>query len=238
MARLARVVAVGLPHHITQRGNGRRDIFLTDALRQTYLDLLKREAEYHRLRILAYCLMTNHLHLVAVPETERSMSGALRHTHGRFAQHWNTVQRSVGHMWQNRYYSCALQPARVWPVIRYVELNPVRAAIVQEAAAYPWSSANAHATGHDPSELLDMNWWRREWPRGNWINALDAGFDHSHADAIRRATYTGRPFGDNNFIAGLESRLGRKLAPRIGGRPRKQTASLDIPMVFGMESGA
>ena len=234
MARMARVVAVGLPHHITQRGNGRRDIFLTDDLRQTYLDLLRRESAHYELRILAYCLMTNHLHLVAIPGSEQSMSGALRHAHGRFAQYWNTRVQTVGHMWQNRYFSCPMQPARVWSVIRYVELNPVRAGMVRNAADYRWSSAAAHAGGVDDSGVLDMEWWRREWALDGWNQVLRADAQESGGDTIRRATYTGRPIGDIHFVADLEIQLGRELAPKAGGHPRKTGTSKQLHLSAGI----
>ncbi len=217
---MPRVVAVGLPHHITQRGNGKRDIFITDDLRQTYLDLLRQHSANYRLRILAYCLMTNHLHLVVIPQAENSMSGALRHAHGRFAQYWNTARQGMGHMWQNRYYSCPMEASRVWSVMRYVELNPWRGGMIEEAVRYPWSSAAAHASGFDEYHILDMAWWRAEWPAGNWLAALRSD-ESATADDIRRATYTGRPLGSSDFVATLEQRLGRPLAARPSGRPKK-----------------
>ncbi len=241
MARMSRVVAVGLPHHVTQRGNGRRDVFLTDALRRIYLDLLHQHASHYRLRILAYCLMTNHVHLVVLPETSQSMAGTLRHAHARFAQLWNTERGSVGHMWQNRYYSCPLQAPRVWNVIRYVELNPVRAGMVSAAQDYPWSSAAAHGSGVDPWGVLDMDWWRREWTEGDWMAALGVDPETAAVDAIRRATYTGRPLGDSEFIATLERDLGRKLEARRGGRPRKMPgdgAQLSLSACAGTTSDA
>ena len=220
MARIARVVAVGLPHHITQRGNGKRDIFVTDDLKQTYLRLLHEQAANYRLRVLAYCLMTNHLHLVVIPQAEDSMASALRHAHGRFAQYWNTARGGVGHMWQNRYYSCPMEACRVWPVMRYVELNPLRGGMVTEAVRYPWSSAAAHATGLDESGVLDLDWWHKEWAEGDWLAALRAD-ESASADDIRRATYTGRPLGGADFVANLEWKLGRALAAKPGGRPKK-----------------
>ena len=233
MARLARVIAVGLPHHVTQRGNGRRDIFLTDALKQTYLDLLRRNAEHYGLSILAYCLMTNHLHLVAVPRTEAAMQGALRRAHGRFAQFWNTVQGGDGHMWQNRYYSCAVALPEIWNVIHYVEWNPVRAGMVTHAVDYPWSSAAAHVGGLDPTGVLDMDWWRREGSDADWGSALEQAGAEATSLRIRRATYTGRPLGDTGFVAELERKLGRKLAPQQGGRPKKEVLD-GRPATFGV----
>jgi putative transposase len=223
---MARVVATGLPHHITQRGNGRRDVFVNDSLKRTYLDLLREQSAHHRLRILAYCLMTNHLHLVVIPETPHATAGALRHAHGRFAQFWNTTQHHVGHMWQNRYYSCPLQPARAWSVIRYVELNPVRAGMVEQATDYPWSSAAAHVRREDESGVLDMQWWNANWTQGDWELALRD--EPTELDAIRRATYTGRPLGDREFIAALERSTGRKLEAQKGGRPKKKTDAPEL----------
>lgn len=221
MARMKRVVAAGLPHHVTQRGNQRRDVFLNDVLKQVYLDLLRQQASDYGLQILAYCLMTNHLHLVVIPGHERSLSGALRHTHGRFAQYWNTALKQVGHMWQDRYYSCPMEPAQVWPVVRYVELNPVRAGMVGKATDYRWSSAAAHTGGSDPNGLLDLEWWRENWGSGNWSETLRGDETGSAVNEIRRATYTGRPLGGAEFIAGLERQLGRRLARQRGGRPKK-----------------
>ncbi len=147
------------------------------------------------------------------------MAQTLRYTHGRFAQYWNTELSGSGHMWQNRYYSCPLEPPRVWAVARYVEMNPVRAGMVRKAADYRWSSAAAHIIGVDASGLLDLAWWGKQWDQGNWAEALveTAG----GTDEIRRATSAGRPFGSVEFIQGLEEALGRRLAARGVGRPRK-----------------
>jgi len=101
MPREPRVVAIGLPHHITQRGNSRQDVFTTDVLRRAYLQLLSEHAAGNGLRLLAYCLMTNHVHIVAVPGTGASMANTFRHAHGRFSQYWNTEQKRTGHLWQN-----------------------------------------------------------------------------------------------------------------------------------------
>ena len=174
MARQRRWVAVGLPHHITQRGNGRRDIFLDDRLKQIYLNVLADEARRFQLRILGYCIMTNHVHLIAIPETELAMAFTLRRAHGKFAQYWNTQVGTVGHMWQNRYFSCPVEPARVWSVLRYVEQNPVRAGMVPHATDYAWSSAAPHTQGMGAHRILDMSWWSREWTSGDWVTALNA----------------------------------------------------------------
>jgi putative transposase len=219
MPRAKRVVAVGLPHHVTQRGNGRQDVFLSDGLRRVYLELLAEHAARNGLRVLAYSLMTNHVHLVAIPESERSLANTFRHAHSRFSQYWNTEFHRIGHLWQNRFYSCPVEETAAWRVIRYVEQNPVRAGIVGQAAAYAWSSARTHA-GLEASALLDGAWWSERWSAKAWAAVLQEGDEE--AAAIRMATYSGRPYGGADFVRGLEQKLGRRLERRTGGRPRKE----------------
>ena len=105
MARFSRAIAVGAAHHITQRGVDQQRVFFTDADRHTYLDCLQTYSAQARLRILAYCLMSNHIHLVAIPDEPQSLAMALRRTHGRYALYLNSRRHRVGHLWQNRFYS-------------------------------------------------------------------------------------------------------------------------------------
>ena len=133
MTRLARVVAVGVPHHVTQRGNARRYILDADADRKVYLDLLRQSIELHGLALVGYCLMSNHVHLIAIPGKVGAMGQALKDTHGRYAAYWNAVHHSSGHVWQGRFYSCPLDEAHLWKALRYAELNPVRAGLVAKA---------------------------------------------------------------------------------------------------------
>jgi len=108
MGRFARVVAVDAPHHLTQRGNGRRFILDCDADRATYLSLLRENIQLYRVSLIGYCLMSNHVHLVVVPRTADGLAQALKQTHGRYACYWPAVHQSSGHVWQGRYYSCPL----------------------------------------------------------------------------------------------------------------------------------
>ena len=219
MPRSPRVVAVGAPHHVTQRGNARQDVFLDNTICRIYLELLAQHATRNGLHVLAYCLMTNHVHLVALPETPASLANTFRHTHARFAQYWNTHFQRTGHLWQNRFYSCPIEESQVWRVVRYVEQNPVRAGMTDTAAAYPWSSAPAHV-GVAVSSLLDGEWWSKRWTAESWAEVMrDASDD---AAAIRLATFTGRPYGSGAFVHDLGTKLGRQLERRKGGRPRKE----------------
>jgi len=219
MPRFPRVVAVGTPHHVTQRGNARQDIFLDSNLCSIYLDLLAEHAARNALHVLAYCLMTNHIHLVVLPETERSLANTFRHAHARFSQYWNTRFHRTGHLWQNRFYSCPIEEPAVWRVVRYVEQNPVRAHMIETASAYPWSSASVH-TGVGISRVLDNDWWNQRWTADSWAAVLKDADDESAA--IRLATFSGRPYGSSAFVQALETKLGRQLQRRKGGRPRKE----------------
>ena len=144
MPRLARTVCPNVSHHITQRGNRREDVFFTDQDRRAYLGWLKEYAEQYKVDILAYCLMTNHIHLVAAPTTEAGLQQMLRPLHMRYAQRVNRARGWRGHVWQGRFFSSALDEAYLWAAIRYVERNPVRAKMVRRAENYLWSSARGH----------------------------------------------------------------------------------------------
>jgi putative transposase len=130
MARLARVVAVGVPYHVTQRVNGRQFILACDPDRRVYLDLLQQSIALHGVELIGYCLMSNHVHLVGVPHNADGLGLALKNAQGRYASYWNASHHATGHVWQGRYYSCPLDEQHLWEALRYTELNPVRAGMV------------------------------------------------------------------------------------------------------------
>ncbi|UCD00360.1 MAG: transposase, partial [Phycisphaerales bacterium] len=132
MPRLARTVAVGFAHHITQRGNNRYDVFFVDDDRRVYLELLKEQADKYGLDLVGYCLMSNHVHLIAIPHAEDALAKAVGRTHFRYAQYINRFHRRSGHLWQGRFYSCALDKRHFWLAMKYVELNPVRAKLCRK----------------------------------------------------------------------------------------------------------
>ncbi len=138
MPRLARMVFAGVPHHITQRGNRHEDVFYVKEDYQTYLEWLNHYSQQHQLEILAYCLMTNHIHLVAVPSHKSSLQHVLKPLHMRYAQRINRIKQWSGHFWQGRYFSSPMDERYMWAAIRYVEQNPVRARMVRKAEDYPW----------------------------------------------------------------------------------------------------
>ena len=211
MPRNARCVVPDLPYHITQRGNNRQTIFHSAGDRRTYLNLVRDNLEDAGVRALAYCLMTNHVHWVAVPEREDSLAVLFRRVHGRYAQAWNARRQRSGHLWQNRFFSCPLEGSRLWIALRYVEQNPVRALLVGAPDEYQWSSARAHLSGQaDRTGVLDRDFWLRSGGVETWREMHQSAEDIRSTELLRRCTYAGRPFGAEDFLQQFESRLNRK----------------------------
>jgi len=178
MARLARVVAVDVPHHVTQRGNRREYILSSDAERMVYLDLLRQAVQLYPLSLIGYCLMSNHVHLIVIPHEADALALAFKRAHGQYASYWNA--------------------------------------------------------SHAPDICLAMEMWRQHWSPSTWRAFLGAGESESALAALRKCTYSGRPFGSDEFVKKLELETARPLAPRKGGRPkiseRNQTMfDFDLP---------
>jgi putative transposase len=227
MARLARVIAPGVAHHITQRASGKRFILQSDADRHVYLRLLRESADLHGVMVIGFCLMSNHVHIVATPRKAASLALAFKHAHGRFASYWNAANCSSGHLWQSRYYSCPLDEHHLWEALRYTELNPVRAGMVALAEQWPWSSATVHCGVPFSDPWLDAEHWEKRWNSDTWKEFLDAGHSASSLDQIRRNTHTGRPLGSVDFTRRLELEMQRYLAPRKPGPKKKATVNRD-----------
>jgi putative transposase len=222
MPRLARTVCAQVPHHITQRGNRREDVFFTDEDRVAYRSWLREYAEQYEVDILAYCLMTNHIHLVAVPETEDGLQKMLKPLHMRYAQRINRAQGWKGHLWQGRFFSSALDETYLWAAVRYVERNPVRARIVRKAENYAWSSAAAHCRLSEDVVITARPFWRKQFDGiGDWSAWLAEGDEPQRLEILRRNVEKGLPCGTEKFIRKLERISGRALGFRPRGRPKK-----------------
>jgi putative transposase len=221
MPRIARFVVAGVPHHVTQRGNRRGTVFFCNDDRQSYLRLLGDYATEHEVEVLAYCLMTNHVHLVAVPRTADGLHRMLRPLHMRHAQRVNRAHGWKGHLWQGRYFSSALDDEYFWAAIRYVELNPIRAGMVRRAEDYEWSSAAAHCgIRRDPLLSASDVWRRRLGAIGDWSAWLAAGESTDSVEVLRRRADKGLPCGSTEFVEALEQASGRDLRDRPRGRQR------------------
>jgi putative transposase len=218
MARLARVVAPGVPHHVTQRGNGGDPVFFCDEDYRTYKELLAEGCAAAKVDVLAYCLMPNHVHLILVPKDEDGLRAALGEAHRRYARHINSRENWLGYLWQGRFASFPIDNDYLLACARYDELNPVRAKLVRRARDWPWSSARAHLSGHDDGLVKTAPLLRRV---SDWRAFLGAGLDDDALEAIRSGERTGRPVGSASFIKRLEARLGRTLArQKPGPKPR------------------
>jgi len=213
------VVVPGVAHHVTQRGTGRQLVFYTRGDRVSYLQLLKENSERAGLKILAYCLMPNHIHLIAVPGEEDSLAVALRRAHGRYAQYFNARKLRSGHLWQNRFYSCPMDEPHLWTAIRYVEMNPVRAGLAARPEEYGWSSAAAHIEGSDSRHVVDMGFWGESGGVARWRQLLEAGEQEAELVRLRHATYAGKPLGSKEFHAKIEEvRKKLKAEPSVAVR--------------------
>ena len=222
MPRVARTVFADVPHHITQRGNRREDVFFTDQDRTEYLFWLKEYCDKYKVDILAYCLMTNHIHLVAVPTAEDGLHRVLRPLHTRYSQKVNREHGWKGHLLQGRYFSAPLDEVYMWAAIRYVERNPVRARIVRSAENYKWSSAAGHCKLRKDKILTTNSKWAGLFEEiSNWSEWLAEGDEPEKIELIRRNIEKGLPCGSEKFIRRLEKIAGRILHYRPMGRPKK-----------------
>jgi putative transposase len=221
MPRIARVCAEGYPHHITQRGNNKEKVFFDEEDRQFYLDVLQRYKDKHEMKILAYCLMGNHVHILTVPEKETSLAKGIGGTNLIYTQYINRKYNRSGRLWQNRFFSSVVEEEPyLWAVMRYIEQNPVRSKLVKKVEDYQWSSARAHILGIKDEVLSNESWFDdKEIKSYREFLRRDAGEVNA---LIRCATSTGRPLGSDVFIKKLERILKRDLFPKQGGRPRRK----------------
>jgi len=145
MPRIARAVAKGYPHHVVQRGNNKQKVFFDDRDKTEYLSLLKKYSEKWTSPVLAYCLMSNHIHLLSKPNNEESLHKMMQGVTLCYTQYINRKYKRSGRLWESRYHSCVVDKDRyLWAVARYIEQNPVRAKMVTRAEDYAYSSAHAH----------------------------------------------------------------------------------------------
>ena len=231
MARLARIIIPGAPHHVTQRGNRRQPIFFSDEDRILYLDLLRQGCAAARVTCLAWCLMDNHVHLILVPETADGLRAALAEAHRRYTRHINAREGWTGCLFQGRFASYPMDDAHLMAAVRYVELSPVAAGLV--AHAQRRSSARSHVAGRrmagDPlTNVAALGTHVRNWRAmlRHGLEATDISLEgEAAADAIEARMRTGRPLAAEAWIARHEAALDRKLNPaRRGRKPKTEGA--------------
>ncbi|MGE0487179.1 MAG: transposase [Gammaproteobacteria bacterium] len=209
MARMARLVVPGVPHHVTQRGGRRQQVFFGDEDYAHYLRLMARFSVKAGTAVVAYCLMPNHVHLIMVPGDEEGLRAALGEAHRRYARDINQREGWRGHLWQERFYSTPMDEWHLAHAVGYVESNPMRGGLCSDACAWPWSSARARADGSQ-DVLLDL---LPGHVAQSWRELRAAPTDAAVDTRIARCTRTGRPLGDAAFVVRLEQLSGRRLRP-------------------------
>jgi putative transposase len=217
MARLARVVVPSIPHHITQRGNRRMKTFFCEADYREYIHLMAQWCNRCKVLIWSYCLMPNHVHLIAVPETENSLHKAIGEAHRRYTRYINFQKGWKGHLWQGRFASYPMDEDHLLAAARYIELNPIRARLVKKPGDYKWSSAQAHLEGRDDilvkvAPLAAIV--------NNWQDFLKTDVTEEEKKTFRSHERTGRPLGCELFLKRLEKITNRILKKQKPG-PKK-----------------
>lgn len=230
MARLPRLTAPGLPHHLIQRGNNRQSIFVDEFDCLRYLGDLIELADLHGLAIHAYVLMPNHVHLLATPPEEETLARVMQALGRRYVRWFNSRHRRTGTLWEGRFRSTVVETDRyLLACMRYVEMNPVRAALVDDPAAYRWSS-HRHQLGQAADPLITEH--AVYWALGNtpferqlaYRRLFEQGPSEGEVDAIRRATQRGWVLGAVGFVEEIATKAGRRASPLQRGRPRKALA--------------
>lgn len=218
MARLARVVAPGIPHHVTQRGNRRMKTFFCEVDYREYLHLMAQWCTRCRVLVWSYCLMPNHVHLIAVPGTEESLRKAFGEAHRRYTRYINSQKGWKGHLWQGRFASYPMEEQHLLAAVRYIEFNPVRAGLVKKPEEYRWSSAGTRLQGKEDI-LVKHELLRFIVDECQGLYKTD--LTKKEQEIIQRHERTGRPLGDKEFLTRLERLTNRRLRKQRPGPKRK-----------------
>lgn len=219
MPRIARIVAPGYPHHITQRGNRRQTTFFSNDDYEAYIDLMGAWCSEYGVEIWAYCLMPNHVHLVAVPKEKDSLNRSIGEAHRRYTRMVNFREGWRGHLWQGRFASYVMDEKYLLACVRYVENNPVRAKLSDQADGWKWSSAKAHISGKNDglvtvNPLLDL-------VKKDWKKFLNITVPDNEISDMHKHERTGRPLCAPWLLDQLEALLGQSLKPKKPGRKPK-----------------
>jgi len=225
MPRIKRAVVVGMPHHITQRGNYKQRVFDCDKDRNQYLKWVEEYSKKYDVEIIAYCLMSNHVHFIVVPIKEESIGKLFNTLHMRYSQYYNKKKKRNGHLWQGRFYSCILDEYHLKEAARYVERNPIRAKMVKRAEMWKWSSVRDNIgecyEGYREISIAGIKKYikmdGREW--WEFINEKDK---EEFVGDIRKATNMSKALGKEGFIKNLEKKFGVSLKLVKRGRPAKK----------------
>lgn len=227
MARLPRLTVPGYPHHVIQRGNNRQAIFMDNADREHFLQLLRDYARQHQVAVHAYVLMDNHVHLLLTPQTEQGVPGLMQALGRHYVRTFNQRHGRTGTLWEGRYRSTLIEAERyLMACMVYIDLNPVRAGMVMQAADFPWSS-HGHYVGQRTDPLLTSH--ALVWGLGNtpfareaaYAEMVQAGLPADHLQRLGRAAHSGWALGGSEFLSKVGGETERRITPARRGRPSK-----------------
>ena len=218
MPRSQRITIPGCLHHIVHRGNNQQKIFFDSDDYDTYLRLFERYKERYGFRVLSYCLMSNHVHIVGIPSMKNSISNLIQYTHGRYSVILNKKMGKCGHNWQSRHKAFPCDEFHGIASMRYTEMNPVRAGIVKKAWEYKWSSARVHTGLEKAGSLLDTSWWNMHFSATEWQSMLVLQADDDTVERIRESNITGYPLGDDKFHILVKEKTGKLFRKKSRGR--------------------
>ncbi|MBD3415375.1 MAG: transposase [Candidatus Aminicenantes bacterium] len=221
MGRIARVVIPGCPHHIIQRGNRRQTVFFQDNDKKFYLHLLNYHIKKENVAVWCYCLMNNHVHFIAVPPKPTSLAKAVGELHRKYTTTINIRNDWKGYLWQGRFLSYPMDDDHVYHAVRYIERNPVRAGLVNNAGDYSWSSAKAHINKEHDKLISDFYLLS---DIKDWRSYLQQKETQEDQILIRKHAKSGRPLGSKKFIRKAEKITGRRLMKRKPGRQPKKNS--------------
>lgn len=228
MARLPRLTVPGYPHHIIQRGNNRQAIFSDTADYELLLSLIDEHARKQQVAVHGYVLMSNHFHLLATPETVEGIPQMMQSVGRRYVRNYNLRHARTGTLWEGRYKSTLIQAERhLLACMVYMDLNPVRAAMVADPADYPWSSHH-HYIGRRTDKLITPH--PLYWNLGNTPFARDgayaelvrSGISDQERQALTDSALRGWALGEPDYVADLQRRTQRRVARSQAGRPVKK----------------
>ena len=232
MARLPRLTLANMPHHIIQRGNNSGEIFVDAQDRLAMLDLMREMARRFDIDVHAYVLMPNHFHLLLTPKTEQGVPQFMQALGRSYVRYFNNRHARTGTLWEGRYRGTVLQ-AEQWllPTMVSMDLNPVRAGLVQQALDWPWSSY-AHNAGMRSDPLISPH--AVFWALGNtpfardaaYTKAVEVGLGSYAQEQISHAALRGWALGEPGFIEKLQQKTERRVKREKAGRPSSRTDSV------------
>lgn len=235
MARQPRLTVAAYPHHVIQRGNDRQAIVRDDADRERLRALWQVHAQQFRVAIHGYVIMDNHFHLLVTPETDDGLPQMMQAVGRAYVRYFNLRHQRTGTLWEGRYRSNLIESERyLLACMVYIDLNPVRAGMVQHPADFKWSS-HRHCIGQVSDKLVTPH--ALFWGLGNtpfareaaYAQLVQAGLAQADKDQLTRSALSGWALGSADFVGELQQVTPRRLLPAKAGRPFKNMADKSVP---------